>query len=48
MILIAAIFMTVLGFHMLIFADIAAKAYCLTCWIIAFFLWMILLRSHNI
>ncbi len=48
MILIAAIFMTVLGFHMLIFADIAAKAYCLACWIIAFFLWMILLRRHDI
>ena len=48
MILIAAIFMTVLGFHMLIFADVAAKAYCLVCWLIAFFLWMILLRSHNI
>lgn len=48
MLLIAAIFMTVLGFHMLIFADVAAKAYCLVCWLIAFFLWMILLRSHNI
>lgn len=48
MILIAAIFMTILGFSMLFTGDGYMKAYCLYCWMIAFFLWMILLRRHDI
>lgn len=48
MLLIAAIFMTFCGFSMLFTGEGYTQAYCLYFWMIAFFLWMILLRRHDI